>query len=143
MRRERLNDSFAELSKVLEPGKQVKIDKTSIIADAIRAITQLRSESNQLRQLNKFLEERIPCRCTTFNRSWSLEHLAFAIVDTLRGMVKHEGHLGGLGTMDPLARIGSSPLGMVAGIPIAGPNCWLPPSTLDTSQDHMRRPPAA
>ncbi|KAK9835668.1 hypothetical protein WJX74_005387 [Apatococcus lobatus] len=59
------------------------------------------------------------------------------------GMVKHEGHLGGLGTMDPLARIGSSPLGMVAGIPIAGPNCWLPPSTLDTSQDHMRRPPAA
>ena len=48
--------SFAELSKVLEPGKQVKIDKTSIIADAIRAITQLRSESNQLRQLNKFLE---------------------------------------------------------------------------------------
>ena len=59
------------------------------------------------------------------------------------GMVKHEGHLGGLGGIDPLARMGSSALGMVAGIPIAGPGCWLPPSTLDTSQDHMRRPPAA
>ena len=48
--------SFLELSKVLEPGKAVKTDKTSTIADAIRIVTQLRAENGQLRQLNKFLE---------------------------------------------------------------------------------------
>ena len=48
--------SFAELSKVLEPGKAAKTDKSSIITDAIRVVTQLRAENGQLRQLNKFLE---------------------------------------------------------------------------------------
>jgi len=48
--------SFAELSKVLEPGKAAKTDKSSIITDAIRIVTQLRAENGQLRQLNKFLE---------------------------------------------------------------------------------------
>ena len=48
--------SFTELSKVMDPGKAVKSDKTSIIADAIRVVTQLRAENGQLRQLNKFLE---------------------------------------------------------------------------------------
>lgn len=58
-RRERLNDSFAELSKALDPRKDVKTDKTSIVADAIRVVTQLRAENGQLKQLNKFLEERV------------------------------------------------------------------------------------
>jgi hypothetical protein len=51
-----LTYSFAELSKVLEPGKAAKTDKSSIITDAIRIVTQLRAENGQLRQLNKFLE---------------------------------------------------------------------------------------
>ncbi len=52
--------SFAELSKVLEPGKAAKTDKSSIITDAIRVVTQLRAENGQLRQLNKFLEVGAP-----------------------------------------------------------------------------------
>ena len=48
--------SFTELSKALDPSKAVKSDKTNIIADAIRVVTQLRAENGQLRQLNKFLE---------------------------------------------------------------------------------------
>ena len=48
--------SFAELSKALDPRKDVKTDKTSIVADAIRVVTQLRAENGQLKQLNKFLE---------------------------------------------------------------------------------------
>ncbi|KAL3155111.1 hypothetical protein ABBQ38_011169 [Trebouxia sp. C0009 RCD-2024] len=51
--------SFAELSKALDPRKDVKTDKTSIVADAIRVVTQLRAENGQLKQLNKFLEERV------------------------------------------------------------------------------------
>lgn len=41
---------------MLEPGKAAKSDKSSIITDAIRIVTQLRAENGQLRQLNKFLE---------------------------------------------------------------------------------------
>lgn len=41
---------------MLEPGKAAKTDKSSIITDAIRVVTQLRAENGQLRQLNKFLE---------------------------------------------------------------------------------------
>lgn len=43
---------------MLEPGKAAKTDKSSIITDAIRIVTQLRAENGQLRQLNKFLEVR-------------------------------------------------------------------------------------
>ena len=53
--------SFNDLSELLDPGKPSRTDKVSIIADAIKAITQLRAESHQMRQLNKFLEV-----CLTF-----------------------------------------------------------------------------
>ena len=47
-----------ELAKSLDPGKTPKTDKASIVADAIRVVTQLRTENSQLQQLNKFLEVR-------------------------------------------------------------------------------------
>lgn len=59
-RRERLNDGFSELARLVDPGaKNLKTDKASLVVDAIRVITQLRAENNQLRQLNKFLEEKV------------------------------------------------------------------------------------
>lgn len=58
-----LRCSFAELSKALDPRKDVKTDKTSIVADAIRVVTQLRAENGQLKQLNKFLEVPAFCLC--------------------------------------------------------------------------------
>ncbi|KAL6772263.1 hypothetical protein ACKKBG_A29565 [Auxenochlorella protothecoides x Auxenochlorella symbiontica] len=59
-RRERLNECFEELARLCDPtGRGVKTDRVSVIADAIRVLTQLRVENNQLRQLNKFLEERV------------------------------------------------------------------------------------
>lgn len=66
-RRIRLNDSFMELAKSLDPGKTPKTDKASIVADAIRVVTQLRTENSQLQQLNKFLEERV----STFEKARS------------------------------------------------------------------------
>jgi hypothetical protein len=58
-RRERLNEYFDDLSRLCDPsGKGVKADRVSVVADAIRVVQQLRVENNQLRQLNKFLEER-------------------------------------------------------------------------------------
>eukprot|EP00890_Picochlorum_soloecismus_P000369 jgi/Picsp_1/1332/NSC_04812-R1_transcription factor bhlh34 len=58
-RRERMNQYFDELSNVCGvEGSGYKGDRLSIIVDAIRVVRQLRVEVNQLRQLNKFLEER-------------------------------------------------------------------------------------
>ena len=48
--------SFNEMAKLVDPGKEPKTDKSSILSDGIKVIQQLRVENNQLRQLNKFLE---------------------------------------------------------------------------------------
>jgi hypothetical protein len=62
-RRERLNQCFEELAGACgaESGGATgyKTDRLSIIVDAIRVVRALRVEVNQLRQLNKFLEERV------------------------------------------------------------------------------------
>ncbi|KAK9905432.1 hypothetical protein M0R45_000156 [Rubus argutus] len=54
LRRER----FVDLSAVLEPGRPAKTDKPAILDDAIRVLTQLRAETQELTQTNeKLLEE--------------------------------------------------------------------------------------
>jgi hypothetical protein len=50
--------SFAQLATLLDGGQPTRTDKNVIISDAVRVLTQLRAECNQLRQLNKFLEVR-------------------------------------------------------------------------------------
>mmetsp|Transcript_6255 Transcript_6255/g.17502 ORF Transcript_6255/g.17502 Transcript_6255/m.17502 type:complete len:307 (-) Transcript_6255:24-944(-) len=59
-RRYRMNDRFMELAKLVEePGQAPKVDKASIIISAISAVKNLRREIGQLKQLNKYLEERV------------------------------------------------------------------------------------
>lgn len=49
---------FVDLSAVLEPGRPAKTDKPAILDDAIRVLTQLRAETQELTQTNeKLLEE--------------------------------------------------------------------------------------
>ena len=49
---------FLDLSAVLEPGRPAKTDKPAILDDAIRVLTQLRAEAQELTQTNeKLLEE--------------------------------------------------------------------------------------
>jgi hypothetical protein len=65
-RRERLNKCFDELAQTCAgefaagvSQALCKTDRMSIILDAIRVVKALRVEVNQLRQLNKFMEERV------------------------------------------------------------------------------------
>ncbi|CAL8471669.1 g11211 [Coccomyxa elongata] len=207
-RRERLNDSFAELSKVLEPGKAAKTDKSSIITDAIRVVTQLRAENGQLRQLNKFLEERVGTvekqkselmMQATLMQQAGPSHVVqmpshyaagMAVGQPVQGIpaqglpplqpsadgsVPAHGGMQGYVAQHPSMGVASSsglnllPLspsgfgrgnsggmaefgagssgpsgapGMVPGMAM-GPMRWLPATTMDTSQDSVRRPPAA
>lgn len=50
---------FLELGSTLEPGKPVKADKAAILSDATRMVIQLRSETQQLKDTNGSLEEKI------------------------------------------------------------------------------------
>lgn len=49
---------FLELSSTLEPGRPVTNDKLAILGDAIRVLNQLKSESQECKEMNeKLLEE--------------------------------------------------------------------------------------
>lgn len=50
---------FLELGTVLEPGKTPKMDKSSILNDAIRVMAELRSEAQKLKESNESLQEKI------------------------------------------------------------------------------------
>ncbi|XP_021811228.1 transcription factor ILR3-like [Prunus avium] len=50
LRRNRLNERFLELVSVLDPGRLPKTDKNAILTDAVRALTQLQSESKKLKE---------------------------------------------------------------------------------------------
>eukprot|EP00201_Polytomella_parva_P002234 CAMPEP_0175081738 /NCGR_PEP_ID=MMETSP0052_2-20121109/26331_1 /TAXON_ID=51329 ORGANISM="Polytomella parva, Strain SAG 63-3" /NCGR_SAMPLE_ID=MMETSP0052_2 /ASSEMBLY_ACC=CAM_ASM_000194 /LENGTH=612 /DNA_ID=CAMNT_0016352785 /DNA_START=186 /DNA_END=2024 /DNA_ORIENTATION=- len=58
-RREKLNERFHTLSKLIDPAGEPKSDKTTILGDAIKFVQQVTVENHQLKQLNKFLEERV------------------------------------------------------------------------------------
>ena len=48
-----------ELGTILEPGKPPKMDKAAILSDAVRMVTQLRSEAQKLKDSNESLQEKI------------------------------------------------------------------------------------
>lgn len=47
---------FTELCSIMEPGKPPKTDKFSILSDATRLLTQLRSEAKKLKESNEALQ---------------------------------------------------------------------------------------
>ncbi|KAG5622793.1 hypothetical protein H5410_008011 [Solanum commersonii] len=50
---------FQELSSILEPGKQPKMDKSVILGDAVRMVVQLRDEAQKLKESNNNLQEKV------------------------------------------------------------------------------------
>jgi len=52
---------FCDLSSVLEPGRPLRTDKPSILDDAIRVLSQLKTEAEELKTKNEKLLEEIKC----------------------------------------------------------------------------------
>lgn len=48
-----------ELSSILEPGRPPKTDKAAILVDAVKMVTQLRTEAQKLKDSNSNLQEKI------------------------------------------------------------------------------------
>lgn len=145
LRREKLNDSFMDLSSILEPGRPAKADKLAILTDAIRVLNQLRSEAKEYEEENKKLMGEIESLKVEKNELRE-EKLTLKVEKE-----KMEKQLKALAV--PSSGLMPS---YSAGYP-AGPNklalypsygmfpMWhyLPPSARDTSHDHKLRPPAA
>ncbi|CAL9098178.1 unnamed protein product [Musa textilis] len=157
LRRDRLNDRFRELCCVLDPGKPPKADKLAVLRDATRLLIQLRVEAEKLKESNEALQDAIK------NLKVKLSSFVFlcclpAVVRKVRiGLQAEKSEL-----RDEKTRLRCEMEQMLGGISFAGqtaampatndktfaymPICmwpWVPPAALDTSQDHVLRPPVA
>eukprot|EP00262_Sarcandra_glabra_P006769 TRINITY_DN19316_c0_g1_i1.p1 TRINITY_DN19316_c0_g1~~TRINITY_DN19316_c0_g1_i1.p1 ORF type:complete len:237 (+),score=53.37 TRINITY_DN19316_c0_g1_i1:120-830(+) len=151
MRRDKLNDRFLELGSILEPGRPPKMDKAAILSDAVRMVTQLRSESQKLKETNENLQEKIKELKTEKNELRDEKQRLKAEKEKLEQQVKAMSdqpnfmpHPSAIPAM--FAAQGQAAGGkLVPFISYPGVAMWqfMPPAAVDTSQDHVLRPPVA
>ncbi|KAK6132961.1 hypothetical protein DH2020_033252 [Rehmannia glutinosa] len=150
-RRDRLNDKFIELGALLEPGRPPKTDKAAILVDAVRMVTQLRGESQKLKDSNSNLQEKIKELKAEKNELRDEKQRLKAEKEKLEQQLKtmnapQPGFLPGPPAM-PAAFATQSQAGnkLVPIISYPGVAMWqfMPPAAVDTSQDHVLRPPVA
>ncbi|CAN0887359.1 Transcription factor bHLH104 [Linum grandiflorum] len=136
LRRERLNDRFQDLSAVLEPGRPVKVDKPAILDDAIRALNQLKSEAQELKETNEKLQEEIKSLKAEKNELREEKLTLKADKERMEQQVKAMG-------VPSAYHAGASKMPMYPGYSLIPMWQYLPPAAYDTSRDHELRPPAA
>jgi FtsZ-binding cell division protein ZapB len=147
LRRDRLNDKFMELAAIVDPGKLPKTDKAAILVDAVRMVTQLRAESQKLKDSNTNLQDNIKELKTEKNELREEKQRLKAEKDKLENQLKSMSAPPSF-LLPPPAY---SAQGQVTGnkyVPVIsypGVAMWqfMPPASVDTSQDHVLRPPVA
>ncbi|PON48526.1 Basic helix-loop-helix transcription factor [Parasponia andersonii] len=154
LRRDRLNDRFLELVAAMEPGRLPKTDKAAILSDAVRILTQLRSESRLLKETIDDLQERIKELKAEKNELRDerqrlkedkdrLEQQVRAAMTSQTSFLPHSPAIptAALAAQGQLARNKLMPFSSYP----SGVTMWqlMPHTTLDTSQDHVLRPHVA
>ncbi|KAJ9686751.1 hypothetical protein PVL29_015549 [Vitis rotundifolia] len=151
LRRDRLNERFLELGSILEPGRPPKADKAAILSDAVRMVTQLRSEAQKLKESNGDLQEKIKELKAEKNELRDEKQRLKAEKEKLEQQVKaisaQPGFLPHPSAMPAaFAAQGRAPgnkLMPFIGYPGVAMWQFMPPAAVDTSQDHFLRPPVA
>ncbi|KAJ9153710.1 hypothetical protein P3X46_027124 [Hevea brasiliensis] len=151
LRRDRLNDKFLELGSILEPGRPPKTDKAAILVDAVRMVTQLRGEAQKLKDSNSSLQEKIKELKAEKNELRDEKHRLKAEKDKLEQQLKALNAQPSFLPPPPaipatFATQGQAPGNkLVPFIGYPGVAMWqfMPPAAVDTSQDHVLRPPVA
>ncbi|KAK9268400.1 hypothetical protein L1049_000149 [Liquidambar formosana] len=151
LRRDKLNDKFLELGSILEPGRPPKTDKAAILVDAVRMVTQLRGEAQKLKDSNSNLQEKIKELKAEKNElrdeKQRLKAEKEKLEQQLKAMNAQPGFLppppGIPAAFAAQAQAGGNKL--VPFISYPGVAMWqfMPPASVDTSQDHVLRPPVA
>ncbi|GMJ10275.1 basic Helix-Loop-Helix 105, iaa-leucine resistant3 [Hibiscus trionum] len=153
LRRDRLNDKFMELGSILEPGRPPKTDKSAILIDAVRMVNQLRGEAQKLKDSNSSLQERVKELKAEKNELRDEKQRLKAEKEKLEQQVKAINAQPNFMRPAPPAipaAYAAAP-GQVPGnklvpfIGYPGVAMWqfMPPAAVDTSQDHVLRPPVA
>nr|UNP37118.1 bHLH family transcription factor [Larix gmelinii var. olgensis] len=153
MRRDRLNDRFMELSSVLEPGRPPKTDKATILSDATRAMNQLRAEAQKLKDSNDQLQEAIKdlkaekneLRDEKLRLKAEKERLEQQVkaMTLPSGFVPHPAAFHAAAAFAAQSQAAANKTMPVPGYPGMAMWQWMPPAVVDTSQDHVLRPPVA
>ncbi|OEL24867.1 Transcription factor ILR3 [Dichanthelium oligosanthes] len=160
MRRDKLNDRFLELSSVMNPGKQAKLDKANILSDAARMLAQLKGEAEKLKESNEKLRENIKDLKDEKNElreekvrlkeeKERLEQQVKAMSAAPTGYVPHLPHPAAYhpAAFAPFMPPQQAPTNKSAPIPSVFPGMamwqWLPQTVVDTTQDPKLWPPNA
>ncbi|KAG0579913.1 hypothetical protein KC19_4G134100 [Ceratodon purpureus] len=153
MRRDRLNDRFMELSAELEPGRPPKTDKATILSDAVRILTQLRTEAQGLQESNNQLRETIKELKNEKNELREEKTRLKADKERLEQQVKaltipsgympHPAAVHAAAAYVAQTQAASTKAAQMAAYPGMAMWQWMPPAAVDTSQDHVLRPPVA
>lgn len=145
MRREKMNDRFLDLSSLLEPGRPPKTDKSSILSDAIHVLNQLRTEARELKGKTQKLREDIKTLKAEKSELREEKLILKADKEKMQQRVKAM-------NVVPPGYVPAHPLAYQAGANkmVGFPGYggfqmwqWIPQTVLDTSQDHVLRPPVA
>lgn len=149
LRRDRLNDKFMELGALLEPGRPPKTDKSAVLVDAVRMVTQLRDEAQKLKNSNLNLQEKIKELKVEKTELRDEKQRLKAEKEKLEQQLKTTSvQPSFLPPAIPAAFAGHGQLPGSKLVPIMsypGMAMWqfMPPAAVDTSQDHVLRPPVA
>lgn len=151
-RRDRLNDRFQELNAILEPGRSSKLDKTVILSDAVRMVTQLRDEASKLKESSEELQEKINELKAEKNELRVEKQKLKAEKERLEQQLKvFSSPPAFLPPPPPAIPSHFSAPGQFVGSKLMpfmgypGVPMWqfTPPAAVDISQDHVLRPPVA
>ncbi|GLT72534.1 hypothetical protein SLA2020_444600 [Shorea laevis] len=153
LRRDRLNDKFLELGSILEPGKPPKTDKVAVLIDAVRMVNQLRGEAQKLKDSNSSLQEKIKELKAEKNELRDEKQRLKAEKEKLEHQLKAMNAQPSFLPPHPAipAAFAAPAQGQAPGnklvpfIGYPGVAMWqfMPPAAVDTSQDHVLRPPVA
>ncbi|KAL3698433.1 hypothetical protein R1sor_012509 [Riccia sorocarpa] len=123
LRRDRLNEQFAELAGVLDPDRP-KNDKATILGDSVQVVKELRAEVKRLRiehtslldESRDLAQEKTELREEKATLKNETEHLQTQLQQRLRIMMPWLG-------MDPSLMMGAAPYGYPMAVPqaVSGP----------------------
>ncbi|KAJ8747503.1 hypothetical protein K2173_009240 [Erythroxylum novogranatense] len=151
LRRDRLNEKFMELGSILEPGRPPKTDKAAILIDAVRMVTQLRGEALKLKDSNSGLQEKIKELKAEKNELRDEKQRLKSEKEKLEQQLKAINTQPSFMPPPPAIPATFTSQGQAPGnklvpfISYPGVAMWqfMPPAAVDTSQDHVLRPPVA
>ncbi|XP_071725835.1 transcription factor ILR3 [Rutidosis leptorrhynchoides] len=150
LRRDKLNDKFVELASILDPGRPPKVDKAAILVDAVRMVTSLRKEAQKLKDSTTDLQEKIKELKAEKNELRDEKQRLRMEKEKLEHQVNSMSHPQPTFMAPPPAipaayAAGQAGNKLVPIISYPGMAMWqfMPPAAVDTSQDHVLRPPVA